>query len=77
MIPNTRITTQQMSQSYSTYFGKKITPCQGVVWSQYRLPGTFYFLLGFGVICLPRCVFYYHRSLPSCRFYTGFIVPKF
>ena len=38
--------------------GKKYTPCQGVVWSQYRLPGTFYVPLGFGVVLIGKvCIF--------------------
>ena len=45
--------TQQCS-SYTapilTVLVKKDTPCQGVVWSQYSLPGTFYVPLGFGVV---------------------------
>ena len=35
-----------LHQSYSTYFnsiGKTYTPCQGVVWSQYKWTGTFMF----------------------------------
>ena len=70
-----------MHQSFSTYFnsiGKKYTPCQGVVWSQYSLPGTFYVPLGFGVcgfVC--QGVFVLTSTvLKSCRFYTGFIVHK-
>ena len=36
----------------------KYTPCQGVVWSQYRLPGTLYVPLGFGVVLFAKvCVF--------------------
>ena len=49
-----------MRQSYRTYFnsiGKKYTPCQGVVWSQYRLPGTFYVPLGFGVVLIGKVCF--------------------
>ena len=55
-----------MHPSYSTHFnsiGKKYTPCQGVVWSQYRLPGTFYVSLGlnFGVVLIGKVCF----SLPA------------
>ena len=49
-----------MCQSYSTYFtsiGNKYTPCQGVVWSQYRLSGRFYVLLGFGVLLFSKVCF--------------------
>ena len=52
-------------RSYSTYFysiGKKYTPCQGVVWSQYRLPGIFNVHDILVWFCLPRCVFSYQRS---------------
>ena len=45
--------TQQCSSHTAptlTVLVKKHTPCQGVVWSQYRLPGTFYVPLGFGVV---------------------------
>ena len=40
-----------------TVLVKKYTPCQGVVWSQYRLPGTFYVLLGFGVVLIGKVCF--------------------
>jgi len=40
-----------------TVFGKKHTPCQGVVWSQYRLPGKFYVPLGFGVLLFAKVCF--------------------
>ena len=75
MIPTTRIMTQQCSSHTAptlnlTVLVKKYTPCQGVVWSQYRLPGTFYVPLGFGVVLFGKVCFF----LPA--FYTGFIVPK-
>ena len=50
MMPTTRIMTQQCISHTAptlTVLVKKYTPCQGVVWSQYRLPGTFYVPLGF------------------------------
>ena len=58
---------------------KQYTPCQGVVWSQYRFNDrhilcSIRFWCGFvcqGVFFLPSTV------LKSCRFYTGFIVSKF
>ena len=69
-----------MRQLYSTYFnsiGEKYAPCQGVVWSQYRLPGKFYVPLGFGVVLIGKGVFFVTSTvLQSGRFYTGFIVPK-
>ena len=37
---------------------KKYTPCQGVVWSQYTLPGTFYVPLGFGVVLFAKVCFF-------------------
>ena len=49
-----------MHQSYSTYFnsiGKKYTPYQGVVWSQYWLPRTIYVPLGFGVVLIGKVCF--------------------
>ena len=50
-----------MCQSYVvtslTVLVKKYTPCQGVVWSQYRLPGTFYVPLDFGVALIGKVCF--------------------
>ena len=40
-----------------TVLVKKYTPCQGVVWSQYRLLGTFYVPLGFGVVLFAKVCF--------------------
>ena len=71
--------TQQCSSHTAptlTVLVKKYTPCQGVVWSQYRLPGTFYVPLGFGVVLIGKVCFSYQRSFANGRFYTGFIVPK-
>ena len=36
---------------------KAYTPCQGVVWSQYSLPGTFYVPLSFGVVLFAKVCF--------------------
>ena len=50
-----------MCQSYSTYFtsiGNKYTPCQGVVWSKYRLSGTFYVPINFGVVLFAKVCFF-------------------
>ena len=41
-----------------TVLVKKYTPCQGVVWSQYRLTGTFYVPLGFGVVLFAKMCFF-------------------
>ena len=40
-----------------TVLVKKYTPCQGVVWSQYRLSDTFYVPLGFGVVLIGKVRF--------------------
>ena len=51
-----------MCQSYlvptSTVLVKNYTPCQGVVWSHYRLLGTFYVPLGFGVVLFAKVCFF-------------------
>ena len=46
------------SEPTLTVLVKKYTPCQGVVWSQYSLPGTFYVLLGFGVVLFAKVCFF-------------------
>ena len=54
-----------------TVLVKKYTPCQGVVWSQYRLSGKFWC----GFVC--QGVFFHtncNAVLKSCTFYTGSIV---
>ena len=59
-MPTTRITTQQCVSHTAptlTVLVKKYTPCQGVVWSQYRLPGTFYVPLGFDVVLIGKMCF--------------------
>ena len=61
MMPTTGITTQQWVSHTAptlTVLVKKYTPCQGVVWSQYSLPGTFYVPLGFGVILFAKVCFF-------------------
>ena len=61
MMPTTRITTQQCVSHTAptlTVLVKKYTPCQGVVWSQYRLPGTFIVPLGFGVVLIGKVYFF-------------------
>ena len=47
---------------YKTVLVKKYTPCQGVVWSQYRLSGTFYVPLIFGVVLFAKVCFLYQCS---------------
>ena len=59
-----------------TLLVKKYTPCQGVVCSKYRLTGTFHVPLDFGVVLFAKVCFFTSAVLQSCRFYTGFIVPK-
>ena len=47
---------------------QQYTPCQGVIWSQYRLP--------FGVIVFAKVCFFFkvtNAVLQSFRFYTDFI----
>ena len=61
MIPTTRITTQQCDSHTAptlTLLVKEYTPCQGVVWSHYRLPGTFHVPLGFGVVLFAKVCFF-------------------
>ena len=50
-----------------TVLVKKYTPCQGVVWSQYRLPGTFYVPLDFGVVIFAKMCFFYQRSFAKLQ----------
>ena len=57
MMPTTRIMTQQCVNHTAptlTVLVKKYTPCQGVVWSQYRLPDTLNFALGFCVVLIGK-----------------------
>ena len=49
-----------------TVLVKKYTPCQGVVWSQYRLSGTFYVPLIFGLVLFAKVCF----CLPMQFMYT-------
>ena len=79
MMPTTRITTQQCVSHTAptlTVLVKKYTPCQGVVWSQHRLPGTFYVPLGLVWFDWQGVCFRTSAVLQSGRFCTGFIVPK-
>ena len=57
MMPTTTIATQQcvsLAAPTLTVLVEKYTPCQGVVWSQYSLPDTFYVPLGFGVVLIGK-----------------------
>ena len=72
-----------MSQSYSSYFitvlVQKYTPCQDVVWSQYRLPDTLYVQSVFGVVLFAMvCFFLPVQFFKAVDFavYIGFIVHK-
>ena len=60
MLPTTTITAQQcVGHTAPTLrvLVKKYTPCQGVVWSQYRSPGIFYVPLGLGVVLIGKVCF--------------------
>ena len=41
-----------------TVLVNKYTPCQGVVWSQYRLSGTFYVPIIFGMVLFAKVCFF-------------------
>ena len=61
MIPTTRIATQQcISHAAPTSTGlvKKYTPCESVVCSQYRLPGTVYVHLACGMVLFAKVCFF-------------------
>ena len=61
-----------------TVLVKKYTPYQGVVWSQYRLPGTFYVPLGFGVVLFAKvCFFLPVRFLKAVDFTLALLYPNF
>ena len=51
-----------------TVLVQKYTPCQDVVWSQYRywLPGTFYVPLAFGVVFFAKVCFFFPAQF--CRY---------
>ena len=49
-----------------TVLAKKYTPCQGVVWSQYRLSGTFYVPLIFGVVLFAKVCFFLPMQFIQC-----------
>ena len=47
-----------VSISPKTALVKKYTPCHGVFWSQYRLSGTFYVSIIFGVVLFAKVCFF-------------------
>ena len=68
----------KMHQSFSTYsyfnsIDKKYTTCQGVVWWQYSLPGTFSVPLGFGVVLFAKVCFIlpvqFWKAVDLCSLY--------
>ena len=66
-MPTTRFKTQQCVSHEAPpltvlVLVRKYTPCQRVVWSQYRLPGTFYVPLDFGVVLIEEGCFSYQHS---------------
>ena len=64
MILTTRIKMQKMSHTMPTLtvLVQKFTLCQIVVWLKYRLSGTFYVPLAFGVVFFAKVFFsYQHR----------------
>ena len=66
MVPTTRSMMQQCISHTAptlTVLVTKYTPCQGVVWSQYRLPGTFYVPLRFGVVLFAKVCFFFPAQL--------------
>ena len=68
-----------VSISLQTVLVKKYTPCQGVVWSQYTLSGTFYVpnSIGKKIHTLPRCslvtIQIVRHILCSINFWCGFV----
>ena len=74
-----------MRQSFdSTYFNsirfvKQYTPCQGVVWSQNRLSGTFYVPSIFGVVLFAKVCFFLPMHMQFCKavdFTLALLYPK-
>ena len=56
----------------------KNTPCQGVVWLQYRLSGTFYVPLGFGVLLFAKvCFFFTAQFSKAVDFTLALLYPNF
>ena len=63
-----------------TVLVKKHTPCQGVVWSQYSLPGTFYVPLGFCVVLnlfAKVCFFLIVQFKKAVDFTLALLYPNF
>ena len=66
------------SASIITVLVKTYTPCQGVVWSQYSLPGTFYVPLGFGVVLFAKvCFFLPVQFWKAVDFTPALLYPNF
>ena len=63
-----------MCQSYLvptlTVLVKKYTPCQGVIWSHYRLLGTFYVPLGFGVVLFAKVCFFLPMQFYNAMYHS-------
>ena len=79
-MPTTRITTQQCVSHTAptlTVLVKKYTPYQGVVWSQYRLLGTFYVPLDFSVVLIGKCVFVTSTVCKAVDFTPALLYPNF
>ena len=61
-----------------TVLVKKYTPCQGVVWSQYRLLGTFYVPLKFDVVLVAKvCFFFPAQFCKVVDFTLALLYPNF
>ena len=61
-----------------TVLVQKYTPCQGVVWSQYRVTGTFYVPLGFGVVLFTKvCFFLPVQFFKDVDFTPALLYPNF
>ena len=80
-MPTTRIRTQQCVSHTAptlTVLVKKYTPCQGVVWSQYSLPDTFYVPLGFGVVLIGKvCFLLLAQFCKAVGFTPALLYPNF
>ena len=73
MMPTTRITTQQFISHTAptlTVLVKKIHTLPSVVWSQYRLPGTVYVPLGFGVVLFAKVRFVLPKQFCKAEDFT-------
>ena len=69
-----------MHQPYSPYLTvlvKNYIPCQGGVWCTYRLPGTFYVPLGFGVVLFAKVFFLPVQFWKAVHFTLALLYPNF